>query len=118
MARSDFIGYGICMGDERRRHFRIRYPNLGRPVLSISGLDYPVSELSEGGVRIVGPIVDDHPPTISGTIKLLHGAELSITACFGRVSDGEAIYVDLEGVTFAAVMAEQRFLVKRYPARD
>ena len=78
------------MGDERRRHFRIRYPNLGRPVLSISGLDYPVSELSEGGVRIVGPIVDDHPPTISGTLKLLHGAELSWTGAWQEPGRGLA----------------------------
>lgn len=105
------------MGDERRRHFRIRYPDLGRPTLVISGVEYPVSELSEGGMRILGSIVEDRPPAISGTLKLLHGDSLSITASFGRVSEGEAIYVDVEGVTFAVVMAEQRFLVKHFPSR-
>ena len=102
---------------ERRRHFRIRYPDLGRPVLLVEGHAHAVSELSEGGMRIMGEVVKDPPAKIIGSLQLLHGETMEIIATFGRVFGEEAIYVGVEGVSFAAVMQEQRYLVKRYPGR-
>ncbi len=38
---------------QRRAYFRLLYPQVERPCLLTDGASYPVSEISEGGMRLV-----------------------------------------------------------------
>lgn len=104
------------MNEERRRFFRVRYPSTERPVLEIGGIPFDVSELSEGGLRAGGSAAHlTEASDVHGTLRLLSGKSFEITAAFARIDGSELVFEDLEGVSFAEMMHEQRYLIRKYP---
>jgi hypothetical protein len=96
----------------RRQHYRVRYPRNERPRLVYGSAITDVIECSERGVRFRTAGV---PPAIgarvSGRISLRHGKELRVS---GKVvwSDQEAValFLDRTPIPFLAIMREQLYL--------
>ena len=105
------------MSDERREFFRIRYPSVERPQMEVDDDRFDVAELSEGGLRVLGDFDElESGHQIEATLRLLCGSSLPVTASFSRIEDGEAVFDNLQGVSFAEIMNEQRYLIRKYPS--
>lgn len=94
-----------------RSFYRLRYPILERPKLEIDNKTYPVTELSEGGMRVEARELDK---AIHGTLVLRDGSRMAVKGILGRTIGSEKVVVELTGVSFAVLMNEQRRLLKRY----
>lgn len=102
--------------EEQRDHFRIRYPWGTNPTLHTADLELPVTELSEGGVRVLGFAEDVAAGApVSGELELCCGERHKVTAVVGRREAKECVLVELTGVSFASVMREQQHLVQQHP---
>ncbi|MGC6487685.1 MAG: hypothetical protein ACON4Z_08580 [Planctomycetota bacterium] len=102
--------------DEQRDHFRIRYPWGTNPTLRAAGVDHPVTELSEGGLRVHGvPEGVAAGSLFAGSLECCCGERHEVTAIVGRREGEECVLVELTGVSFAAVMREQQHLVQHHP---
>ena len=73
----------------------------------------PVAELSEGGMRIL----DGHGlrGPVAGKLEFSDGRTIRVAGRIGRRSNDVTVVRDLQGVTFAEMMNEQRRLVRIYP---
>jgi hypothetical protein len=102
--------------DNRRGFYRLRYPEAERPRVEADGLVAAVTELSEGGMRVV-----------AGDFRVAVGCRVAGEVCF---ADGEAAWVDgtvlrhdageailqlTVGVPLARMVAEQKRLLRLYP---
>lgn len=105
------------MSDERREFFRIRYPSVERPQMEVGNDRFDVAEVSEGGLRVLGEFEElESGHQIEASLRLLCGNSLNVTASFLRIEDGEAVFDDLQGVSFGEMMNEQRYLIRKYPS--
>ena len=107
------------MGDqhEQRNHYRIQYPAGAKPLLETEGLQLRVTELSEGGVRVLELAPDLAAGTaVAGTLALCNGERHDVTSVVGRREGEETVLVQLAGVSFGAVMREQQHLVTHFPS--
>ena len=98
-----------------RQFFRIMYPEFERPVFVTDRVTVTVLELSEGGVRLADcPAELCSAEELEGTLKLLSGEQRHITAKFLRTSGTESIFNGLCGIAYADMLAEQRYLIRKY----
>ena len=71
--------------DERRRHYRLRYPEAERPTARINDSDYLVVDISEGGVRVLlaGGRALPRDQRFAGTVLFPDGEVLmpSLSSC-------------------------------------
>ncbi len=105
------------MSDERREFFRIRYPSVERPEIEMGEDRFDVAELSEGGLRVLGDFGEiESGHAVDAVLRLLCGSSLQVTASFSRIDDGGAVFDNLQGVSFAEIMNEQRYLIRKYPS--
>ncbi len=105
--------------EQRRAHFRLRYPEKDRPHLRRGAEAFVVTELSEGGMRLHlsdprGPW--QGPARIEGQLQLASGDALAVSGDFLREADGEVVFQLQHGVDLHAMLEEQKFLVRKYPA--
>jgi hypothetical protein len=98
--------------ENRRQHFRIRYPADSRPRFVYGTTISEVVECSEGGIRVLP--AGERPPegaSITGKLSLCHGEQLVIA---GTVvwSDGKslAIHLHVTPIPFLAILREQLYL--------
>ena len=103
---------------QRRAHFRLRYPHDARPLLLVVEQEFFVSEISEGGMRVVFQAADEAlslPEKITGQLRL--GAALIHIDGQPLRRDGDEWVLALsEPIAFPLIMAEQRRLIQKYPA--
>ncbi|MHC4878239.1 MAG: PilZ domain-containing protein [Planctomycetota bacterium] len=105
------------MSDERREYFRVRYPEVERPIIEIDDNRYDVAELSEGGLRVLGDFGElESAQPVKARLHLLSGEPVKIMATFSRIDEGEAVFDQLAGISFAEMMNEQRYLIRKYPS--
>ncbi len=102
--------------EDRRKYFRVRYPNIAHPLLVLRDKALAVTELSEGGMRVLemDPNIPKGTP-VTGRLELLHGEQFEVEAQVGRWEAEECVLVYLSGITFASVMREQQHLVQEFP---
>ena len=105
--------------EQKRRHYRVRYPISERPRLTIEGSQFEILELSEGGLRMsvlraIWP--STAPRAIDAEITLASGKTCTITASFDRQEDKEYVYTGLHGIFSNDIIQEQRYLMKKYPS--
>lgn len=100
---------------QRRAHFRLRYPDDARPLLCTEQGDFPICEISEGGLRIVLQAPEARlPERLQGLIEL--GQErLAIEGRVLRRMGEELVLVLSQGVPLAVMLNEQRRLLRLYP---
>lgn len=105
--------------EQRRAHFRLRYPEKDRPRFARGADAFLVTELSEGGMRLHLAEPKGQwtgPASIDGHLRLASGARLEVSGEFLREADGEVVFQLQRGVDLHDMLEEQKFLVRKYPA--
>ncbi len=102
---------------QQRQHFRLRYPVAGQPSLVIGSVSFPVSELSEGGMRILLGRPGNIAPTgnLRGTLTLAGGATIEVQGTVLRIEDQAVVLQLTTGPTYSEMLSEQRYVARRFP---
>jgi hypothetical protein len=103
--------------DERRRYFRLEYPSAERLTVRYKGGDYRVSQVSEGGVKI---LLDRHCVVrvgqfFAGVIRFKDAGIVPIVGVVLRFDEREMVVKLTIGISFNRMMAEQRRIRQKYP---
>ena len=94
-----------------RENYRLHYPERERPTLQIGDARYSVTELSEGGMRV---LADNLTGEVKGKLLLRGGDVIDVVGTFSRQAAREAVLFNLSGVTYNVLMSAQRRLINRY----
>ena len=102
---------------ESRAHYRLRYPTVDRPKIRFEETLYEVSEISEGGVRIMfSPALEIHKDQpFAGVVHFSDGQTVSIEGTVLRILDEEFVVALSKGVSFNRMIIEQMRLRQKYP---
>lgn len=100
-----------------REHYRLRYPVPARPRLTVGAREYTVTELSEGGCRVLlEPEWGSCFVTPSQVVFRFHdGTQVSTLATRLRIDDGEVVLLLEPLVSSKLIMTEQRRVLKEFP---
>ncbi len=96
----------------RREHFRVRYPSAERPRFVFGTSISEVIECSERGVRYrTTGTIPGRGARIAGRISMRHGKEIRVsgTVVWGD-QDMVALHLDQTPIPFLSVVREQLFL--------
>ncbi|MEO2017192.1 MAG: PilZ domain-containing protein [Fuerstiella sp.] len=100
-----------------RAHYRLPYPQAEGPTVRIEDRDYELSELSEGGAKIllggVGAVHGDQ--TFAGVLRFRDGETVSIEGVVVRSDEKEMIVRFSSGISMKRMVAEQIRLQQKYP---
>lgn len=102
---------------QRRAFFRLPYPHTERPSLMAGDGVYPVSEISEGGMRVVALDQGDvlaQQHQVQGVLRL-NQTEVAIHGRVLRQQGEEVVLVLSEGIPLSLMVSEQRRLIQKYP---
>jgi hypothetical protein len=103
-----------------RQYYRLDFPLKERPELLVGSDSMPVVEVSERGLRFEP--APSHASAIGdrlqGVVRFRRAGEVDITGTISR-AQGSSLVLILEGrgVPYAAILEEQRYLMRHYPAR-
>ena len=86
----------------QRAHYRLRYPERERPVFVVGSSQYPVTELSEGGMRLKCSGLHGQ---LNGLLQLRDGMLLELAGDVGRQIRDETVLIHLVGVTFSVLIS-------------
>ncbi len=99
-------------GKERRRYFRIKYPEELRPTLRIRKHEFEVIDICERGLRFLNDKKAKFANWISATVTFFNGS------CFkteGRIirkqKDEVALYL-IASIPYPLIVKEQQFLIR------
>jgi hypothetical protein len=100
----------------RREYFRLPYPVSSGATLALSGTNYNVAEISEGGLRL-NCSGENFPiaQSVQGTLLLNSGSRCAVIGTVLRVEDKCVIVKLTRGPTSQEVFREQRHLSKAFP---
>ncbi len=103
-----------------RSYYRLTFPPREHPEFVVGEHAMTVVELSERGVRYEP--APGHAPatgeTVEGTLRFRRGDAHDVAGRLSRRQGSTLIVVfDPPGLPYAAIMAEQRYLMQHYPAR-
>jgi hypothetical protein len=111
-------GVGVELASElvdmqnRRQHFRIKYPGGERPRFVYESSISEVLECSERGIRLRP--AGETPglgQNVSGRIALCHGAQLNVAGKVIWSGEGTvSIHLDTDPIPFLAIIREQLYL--------
>lgn len=109
-----FIG-----ANEEREEFRVRYPVTDRPRFDDDSVNSPIIDLSVTGFRMAVPVGRkvSAGQSIRGTLKLLCGGEHAVHGTVLRITRDQMVVSLLAPLPFGLILAEERYLVDRYPVR-
>ena len=106
-------------GEERRRHYRVRYPVLRRPLMDVWGRRYEVIDISEGGVRFQCP--DSQGIAAGQQVRaVITFDDMGKAEVEGTVVRIEPRHVALQlsvGVPYSRIVREQLHLLSRSATR-
>jgi len=107
--------------DSARDFYRVAYPVRERPVLVLQDNEWPISDLSETGIRYEAGRGDlpEIGEEIYGEVRFQRGDRTLIAGEVMRI-DGRRIALRLEppGVPFRILLEEQQFLRAKYVERE
>jgi hypothetical protein len=105
------------MSEQQRQHFRLRYPLAAQPTLRVAGHSFAVTELSEGGMRIItGPAGRIAPDwDVRGELVLATGDTVPVDGYVLRIDDSYVVVKLMHGPSYKDMFAEQRYVAQRYP---
>ena len=109
------------MSSNQRQHFRIEYPIPDRPKVEIDGKLYPVLDLSEKGLKLLGgPRFKPKTTTkIHGKVYFHDKTMCHVIGVVLRVNDDESVVLKLsDGVPLPKIMDEQRQLIRKYKPNE
>ena len=99
----------------RRRVFRLRFPNNAMLQATIGGLSYEVSEIAELSIWVTANHVENDNGICTGVVHWSNGVRTPFTGELGRYREGGRIIVNVKGISMHDVIGEQRRLIARYP---
>jgi hypothetical protein len=102
---------------QKRRYYRLHYPEVERPSVWFKGRYYEVSEVSEGGIMILlgdGCAVRLGQSFV-GVIRFQDGETNSIVGVVLRIDENKMVVKLSKGVSLRRMMAEQIRIRKKYP---
>ncbi|NRA63841.1 MAG: PilZ domain-containing protein [Pseudobacteriovorax sp.] len=103
-----------------RSFFRLEYPESVRPKIFVDDGMYTVINLSEEGVKFVRPgrnpehLAEPSPKVLTGKILFQNDEVWDVKGHVLRVEDQTVVLKLSQGLSFGKIMAEQRFLLKRF----
>jgi hypothetical protein len=102
---------------QQRQFFRLRYPLAAQPTLTADGARYAVTELSEGGLRLIAGPYGRLAPTwdVQGELRLATGDTIAIQGRVLRIDDAHVVVKLTHGPSYKDMLAEQRYVAQRYP---
>lgn len=102
--------------EERRKYFRIPFPLVDRPVVTISGHEMKVVDLSEGGLRAKMPqgVSYETGQMIQGELQVFDGTIFKISGRVVRKHEYHLILEFTELLPFSLIMRLQRHLLNKY----
>jgi hypothetical protein len=103
--------------NQRRRYYRLRYPEVERPTVWFKGRYYEVLEVSEGGAMILlgdGCAVRLGQSFV-GVVQFQDGETSSIVGVVLRLDENKMVVKLSKGISLRRMMAEQIRLRKKYP---
>lgn len=100
-------------GGPRRSHFRLRIPAAERPTLHVGGAALPVTELSEGGCRVVAAAAPG--PVAAGWLVFRGGERVPVEGVAVRTDGDEVVVRFTAGVSLGTMVRLQRRLARAYP---
>lgn len=99
-----------------RKFYRLSYPLTDRPTMTVGGIKYEVSDLSEEGVKFF--VKGDDPikklSRLEGHLDFGGRSRLLVQGEVLRVTDTEMIIKLDEHLPLPLIMSEQRYLIKTY----
>lgn len=103
---------------DQRQFYRLKYPPRARPSVCFAKERYRVSEVSEGGIRVI--MKDSSHLKIGdemeGVLSLHNNRDVNIAGTVLRF-DGVEVIVKLDkGPSFKHMVDEQRHIRSKYPA--
>lgn len=103
------------MTRERRRYYRLRYPEAWRPTATVDGRGYPLVELSVGGIRILDDQAERPVATVCVVELHIDGlAPITIRDAVVLRHDGSDCVIGLpDGIPHEVVFREQRRMIRR-----
>jgi hypothetical protein len=102
---------------QKRNYYRLKYPKSERPTVWFRGCTYEVSEISEGGVRIMlakGCAVRLHQ-TFAGVLRFKDGDTTPVVGVVLRWEGDEMVVKLSQGISLKRMIAEQSRIRKKYP---
>ncbi len=103
--------------NNRRKHYRTRYPVGGRPILTISDISYEVIDISEGGLRLFYKEKSGlaEGSTIQGTITFVESDPLEIEGTVISVGREVVIIQFLKEIPFQTLFEQQKYIKTNFP---
>jgi hypothetical protein len=101
---------------ERRAYFRLWYPEMERPTVTIAHGKFEVLELSEEGARIKlsGEEGLALGQPFAGHLRFRDGATVAIEGVVARVDGDQGALLLPRGVSLNRMLAEQRQILQRH----
>lgn len=102
---------------ELREYHRIRFPISERPTFLYEKQVCTVIDVSVRGVRYAAPngLFPKLHDSIEGILRFRRGAQVKIAGTVVRIQNNHvALHLD-QDISFAILLAEQRYLHARYP---
>ncbi|NVJ57507.1 MAG: PilZ domain-containing protein [Vibrionaceae bacterium] len=103
--------------EQRRQFYRLKYPRRAMPSVRFSQERFRVSELSEGGMRIVmnGFTKLQVGTEMKGLLSLHNGCEIAVEGTVLRFAGEEVVIQFDKGPSFKHMVDEQRNIRNNYP---
>ncbi|MCG9599170.1 PilZ domain-containing protein [Vibrio sp. Isolate25] len=104
--------------EQKRKFYRLKYPRRARPSVRISNELFHVTEVSEGGIRVVKNTFTNWYKglAMSGTIHLHNNKQVTFEGNVLRFDQNEVIVKLRKGPSFKNMVEEQRHIRQKYPA--
>ncbi|KPK36756.1 MAG: hypothetical protein AMK70_01165 [Nitrospira bacterium SG8_35_1] len=103
--------------ENKREHYRIRYPLSFRPVLKFAGKKFEVIDISESGIKFYCENTEDLKAgqEVQGTVTFNDGKSLILKGNILRIYKRTAIVWLSAYIPFRLIIREQRYLKTHYP---
>jgi len=102
-------------GEQRRRFYRIKYPLIERPTITVDKKEYKVIDISEGGVKFFSPVTSFKVSEyIKGLIKFHDGEVMPVEGHVLRLQNKRVIILLDRKIPLQRILKEQRYLIKKY----
>lgn len=103
--------------EQKRKFYRLKYPKRARPFVNLGDETFQVTEVSEGGIRMVANNFTSmyRGLSVKGVLNLLDEDSVSIEGAVLRFEGDEVIIQLKKGPTFKIMVDQQRHIKNKYP---
>lgn len=103
--------------EQKRQFYRLKYPKRARPYVRLGEEMFQVTEVSEGGMRMIVNNFNSMYKglSIKGILNLNDEDQVEIEGAVLRFDQGEVIVQLRKGPTFKIMVEQQRHIKTKYP---